>query len=291
MPQGQQPRKYFSARQGGMEISEQSAWDRLRNLYVFYRNKDFFKEKLGATTNHTPDSVEQEAVVRLGFRAFPINKWNRADITFEHIFDTIEFLYDNASKPGPEGEFVSTYRGTFVDYESYDADAGRAEFQAAANLILESCGDGFELSVDGEIRALGVDGLEQILTAAIVPLDSTNVDDRVKAAVNRWRDRHASLKDRKVAIRELADVFEWLKKDGKLSSVLVAADESDLFNIANNFAIRHHNGKQKTHYDEEIWYSWMFHFYLATYHACSRLLKKKRDGKKRDPKVSAQLKP
>ena len=27
-------------------------------------------------------------------------------------------------------------------------------------------------------------------------------------------------------------------------------------------------------YDNKVWYSWMFHFYLATYHAVIRLLKK-----------------
>lgn len=51
-------------------------------------------------------------------------------------------------------------------------------------------------------------------------------------------------------------------------------DESDLFKLANCFAIRHHEQAQKTNYDRAIWYNWMFHFYLATYHATIRLLLK-----------------
>lgn len=48
----------------------------------------------------------------------------------------------------------------------------------------------------------------------------------------------------------------------------------DLFNIANNFGIRHYNKEQKTNYDQNIWLSWMFHFYLATLHASLRLIEK-----------------
>jgi len=86
---------------------------------------------------------------------------------------------------------------------------------------------------------------------------------------------HSTEAERKECIRELADVFEWLKKTKGLGGVLDGKDDSALFEIANTFAIRHHNPKQKGNYDAAIWYSWMFHFYLATYHASVRLLVKK----------------
>jgi hypothetical protein len=84
----------------------------------------------------------------------------------------------------------------------------------------------------------------------------------------------------KGVIRALADVFEWLKKTKSLASVLDNKDESAIFDLANNFAIRHHDPKQKRHYDSAIWYSWIFHFYLATYHAVVRLLIKKEKAKR-----------
>jgi hypothetical protein len=93
-------------------------------------------------------------------------------------------------------------------------------------------------------------------------------------AIERWRKRHTTLADRKEAVRLLADVFEWLRDTQQLQKVLVKKDEADLFNIANNFSIRHHEQAQKTNYDQAIWYNWMFHFYLATYHATIRLLMK-----------------
>ena len=62
----------------------------------------------------------------------------------------------------------------------------------------------------------------------------------------------------------------------RLGGVLTRKDESDLFELANRFGIRHHNEQQKTDYDRGIWHPWMFYYYLATIHACVALLK--RDG-------------
>lgn len=64
----------------------------------------------------------------------------------------------------------------------------------------------------------------------------------------------------------------------KLEQVLTSKDESDLFNTANNFGIRHHNERQKTDYDKSIWYSWMFYYYLATIHAALRLIEKQEEN-------------
>jgi hypothetical protein len=63
-------------------------------------------------------------------------------------------------------------------------------------------------------------------------------------------------------------VLEYLKP--KIKEHLTSADEKDLFNIANNFGVRHHNDKQKTGYDAGLWLSWMFYFYLATIHVVVR---------------------
>jgi hypothetical protein len=137
------------------------------------------------------------------------------------------------------------------------------------------------ISKEGTILALGTDGLQHILDAEIIPFDEKNVDSKVRNAIAKWRNRHLSLSDKKEAIRELAEVFEWLKKIQKLDSALDRKDELAIFEIANQFGICHHDPKQKTNYDPAIWYSWIFHFYLATYHAAIRLLKRE------DPRLAA----
>lgn len=52
------------------------------------------------------------------------------------------------------------------------------------------------------------------------------------------------------------------------------ADESDLFQIANRFVIRHHEPSQKTNYDAAIWLPWMFYVYLASIHLSLRLIQR-----------------
>jgi Arc/MetJ-type ribon-helix-helix transcriptional regulator len=128
------------------------------------------------------------------------------------------------------------------------------------------------LTEEGTILALGRDGLQNIVGAEIVPFDEVNVDSKVRDAIRKWRNRDLDIAEKRKAIRELADVFEGLKKTGKLQQVLDAKDESALFEIANKFAIRHHNPNQNSNYDRSIWYSWIFHFYLATYHTVVRSL-------------------
>ncbi len=271
------PRRYFSARKGRKQsISLGEAYSRLEALYELYRDKDYFKQKLHTLRSRTSDEHKRSAVVSLGFAAFPVSEWKAEDVTEDHIFDAIEFLFDHVSKPGYWVMHKSSTGFDYEDYDSYDEAAGQGEFRAAANHILSDFGEGFELGKDGQIRANASGGLEHIIDAQIVPFDEVNVDSKVRAAIEKWRKRHVTIDDKKEAIRLLADVFEWLKKTKHLENALANRDESDLFNIANNFAIRHHQPAQKGNYDQAIWYNWMFHFYLATYHASIRLLLKHR---------------
>jgi hypothetical protein len=57
-------------------------------------------------------------------------------------------------------------------------------------------------------------------------------------------------------------------------NVITNKDDGDLFNIANNFGIRHHRIDQKTGYDQQIWIEWMFYYFLATINSVVKLLDK-----------------
>lgn len=274
-------RRYYSSRNKPGSLTLEQLHLKLVNLYLLLRDRDYFKEKAKITQTVLPDAIKYEAELALTFRLFPIDGWFVQDLTEDHVFDAIEFLYDRVSRPGEVVWMTTDTNWNYQDYGSYDDKAGRVEFRENANAFLADYGSGFEFTEEGVILALGTDGLQGILAADILPYDEANVDSKVRNAIVRWRNRHLSLDERKSAIRELADVFEWLKKAKNLSSVLDTKDESAIFDLANNFAIRHHNPKQKGNYDPAIWYSWIFHFYLATYHAAIRLLiKREKKGKK-----------
>jgi hypothetical protein len=273
-------RRYYSSRTKPEGLTIEELYWKLKNLYLLFRDKDYFKEKAKITPESLPDAIKYKAAVVLNFQPFPVTKWSQGNITEDHIFDAIEFLYDHVSKPG-ELVPMSTETGwNYRDYGNYDDEAGKNEFRDNANAFLTDYKTGFELTKDGIVLAKGTDGLQNISDAEIVPYDERNVDSKVRNAIAKWRNRNLSLLGKKEAIRELADVFEWLKKSKKLSAVLDGKDESALFDLANNFGIRHHDPKQKTNYDAAIWYSWIFHFYLATYHAAIRLLIKKEKSAK-----------
>ncbi len=277
-------RRYYSSRKQPRSLTFGDLCLKVQNLYFLFRDRDYFRGKARITNNELPDAIKHEATISLTFQPFPIEHWFEhwwtPPLTEDRVFDTLEFLYDYVSRPGEWVPMTSETGYNYYDYDGYDETAGRTEFREKANTFLADYKSGFELTEQGIVLALGTGGLQHILSAEIIPYDEANVDSKVRNAVSKWRNRHLAPEDRKEAIRELADVFEWLKKTKRLTTVLDGKDEAAIFDLANNFAIRHHDPKQKTGYDRTIWYPWMFHFYLATYHAVIRMLIK--HGKKQE---------
>ena len=268
-------RRYYSSRTKPGRLTLGELYRKFANLYLLFRNRDFFKGKARITKIDLPDEIKHEAAIALTFQPFPIEKWPEEELAEDNVFDALEFLYDHVSKPGDLVRMTHDAGFQYDDYDGYDDEAGQEEFRNKANTFLADYKTGFELTKDGTVLAMGTEGLQHILDAEIIPFDEKNVDSKVRNAIAKWRNRHLSQSEKKEAIRELADVFEWLKKTKKLETVLDRKDESAIFEIANQFGIRHHDPKQKTNYDPTIWYSWIFHFYLATYHAAIRLLIKR----------------
>jgi hypothetical protein len=94
------------------------------------------------------------------------------------------------------------------------------------------------------------------------------VSAKVADARHLFRSRHSDVGDRRRAVRELVDVLEAIRAD--VRTELMSGDERDLFNIANNFAIRHNNTSQKRDYDE-LWLGYLFQLFLSNIHLVLRL--------------------
>ncbi len=183
----------------------------------------------------------------------------------DNLFDMIEFLFQHVSKP-ISGNYHS-YNGCGMHWEIFDKSEGRKEFCEKVDVVLGHYEKAFELSPNGEVLHRPEHGFEPIF-AADLPLDDDNVISRVNAATLRFRRHGAALDDRRQAVRDLADILEYLRP--KIQAFLTSKDENDLFNLANNFGIRHHNDHQKTNYDKGLWLNWMFYFYLSTIHVLIR---------------------
>lgn len=183
----------------------------------------------------------------------------------DDFFDIVEFLYQHVSKP-IDGTYHS-WNECGMHWETFNKVQGQAEYLKKINAVLNHYAEPFELAASGEVLHKPEIGFEQIFDADI-PSKDANVTSRLDAAVLRYRRHGSTLDDRRQAVRDLADVLEYLRP--KVKSLLTSDDEKDLFNLANNFGIRHHNDHQKTAYDLSLWLSWMFYFYLSTIHVVLR---------------------
>ncbi|MCZ8396216.1 hypothetical protein [Achromobacter ruhlandii] len=185
--------------------------------------------------------------------------------TEDDFFDVIEFLFQHVSKP-VDGSYHS-YAQCGMHWETFNRTDGQRLFRQKINAVLAHYSGAFELSEHGEVLHKPEHGFEKIFEAD-VPTAEENIANRVRTAILRYRRHGATLDDRRQAVRDLADVMEYIRP--KIKPLLSSADEKDLFHIANNFGIRHHNDQQKTAYDAGLWLSWMFYFYLATIHVILR---------------------
>jgi len=272
-------RKYYSTRTG--KNPDASLYDlpillRLfSDFYLEFLNKDYFQEDFGYLCE---DAGEVSGKLGSDIEAQMFRAIRKPDLwpiqqkfksySEDDLFDVIEFLYDHVSKP-IDG-YCHTYCG--YHYNTFDKKTGQQEFRDGISQILCDYKEGYELSDDGEILESPEQGLENLFAASLPTHDPDNVEQRVQAAILKFRRYRSSLEERRNTIRDLADVLEFLHP--QLKTVITKKDERDLFGIANQFGIRHHNDQQKQDYDKAIWYSWMFYYYLATIHACLHLIKK-----------------
>ncbi len=269
---------YYSDRTGKNPMPKDFNLDTIRNLFLnFFTNfKDegFFEEHFGHYSVDDAYDYEgfQYGKSGLDFAGFLLCKLRKKNLypfhkmitnySEEDMFDVIEFLY----------EYCSMRIYDLGNGISYDRDEGRKKFRNDINGILALYNEGYELSPQGEILSLASDGLNKLCNAPIQTSDPKNISKLVEAAINKFHRYKSSIDERKDAVINLADVLEGLRP--QLKKVILTSDENDLFNIANNFGIRHNNKHQKTDYDKAIFYSWIFYYYLATIHATTRLIEK-----------------
>jgi hypothetical protein len=284
-------KSFYSIRTGKNPNSRGFELEELRNLFMRLYSQlhrdGYFDEVLGYSCvdagyvrGKVPD-IEYEILVKLRKKSLWPIEIQCQQYQEDDLFDVIEFLYDYVSKP-IDGTYHS-WNDCGMHWDTFNKAEGQKEFGEKVNELLTLYKHPFMLSETGEILHKPEKGFERMFEADI-PSSDENVYARVETAITRFRRHGASLDDRRQAVRDLADVLEYLRP--QLKTLLNNKDEGDLFNIANNFGIRHHNDKQKTNYDAAIWLSWMFYFYLSTIHVVLRKLEKEKlnQGMQTDPR-------
>lgn len=268
---------FYSIRSGKNKNAKGLGLDEFKELFLrTYSNlqeEGYFDEYLGwycvdmGEVKGKVKDVELEILLKIRKQSlWPIDRNQVLKYSEDDLFDMIEFLFQNVSKP-VEGKYHS-WNECGMHWDTFNKEEGESIFLEKINEMLSLYHKPFELSKHGELLHKPEQGFETIFEADI-PSNNTDIKSRIDSAILRYRRHGSTLDDRRQAVRDLADVLEYIRPQVK--SLITKQDENDLFNIANNFGIRHHNDKQKTNYDTGIWLSWMFYYYLATIHVVLRL--------------------
>ena len=273
------PRAYYGTRKHGSQAVKLDL-DDLREIlfsaYTYFETAGYLVDAFGfncVDSGYEPGYVGGDIGVFVRLTLFRKDLWplneNYTNYSEDDCFTMIEFLYDHVSKPHEKR--YHDWDNCGYHYSKFDRDGGREEFRARFTLPLERYGSGWELSEEGEIVSLPPSGMTTLLTASPPTKDAT-VKEQIADATMRFRRHGSTIADRLAAVRDLAGVLEWLRP--QIKTTLMKEDEQELFNIANNFGVRHMNQNQKLDYDRAVWLSWIFYHYLNTINAFLHMIER-----------------
>lgn len=257
------PRPLWSERHGGsLALSKDGFGTLLYQAFESLIADNYFTEEFDwpdQRGRHPSAKAEAFFSMKLG------DPWAARAITSEFVlqiaddaklFDLIELLHREVVREH------QPYRDDLI-YNDDAPEVGRAALREAVNPILARRDPPLELLDNGEIVERAPEPFRRLVEQAL-PADAPKkeVRDRVDDAVAHFRRRGATAGDRRAAVKELADVLEFLRDDVK--EHMLSEDEGALFQLANNFAIRHNKRETRRDFDEPAWLAWAFYVYLAT---------------------------
>lgn len=176
----------------------------------------------------------------------------------------------------PRHRWPHSYGGCGWHYSRFAAGPCRALYRWHVDRVLARHGVPLQMAAGGEDvgRLIHVVGDDRELLVARVAAVGSERGTR-EHAVALFRGRDAAVPEKRSAILALAGLLEDRKR--LLKAELLSKDEDALFNIANNFDLRHRGVNQRTDYDP-VFLDWLYWWYLATLDLTDRLLTRQADG-------------
>lgn len=188
----------------------------------------------------------------------------------EELFTLIEVVHDLIARPRYRS--WHDFEGDF-HYHAFNERAGQAVYRWKVNTLLAIHAPGYRIATDGEDAGLIVttvpDPRRRLTERVRLDVPDGNLQS-IEHAIALFRRRDVTIEDKRGACRALAFVLE--SRRPALRKHLRGKDEGALFQIANEFWIRHHDGKQHTDYAQDEFLDWVFWNYLATIELTNRLL-------------------
>lgn len=261
-----EPPRYWLERQGGT-----SAVTRQKPLLKAFvelidemRDLDYFPKVLGkgcVDDGGTWGEFTRNASAEISKAIHADVTWPLDEATLsipdDVLYAVIEYLHDQAQRPRSR-EFHS-WDDCGWHYADHNKESGGVVYRWRVNELLERYGVGLRVGSKGSEkgRLIRHAGLQLDELADELGDASANSDERLIAdAIHLYRARSSTTVQRRAALTQLANYVEKYRQTFK-SGEFTKGDESDLFNIFNNFAIRHGKGVQKDDYGDEF-LDWIF---------------------------------
>ena len=258
-------RKYFSKRKDGASaITTQDFAYRFYHIVEDFVLSGYFY-RLGMdydySNGYISEKMRRELAIAFGQESSEMIPTEDCllRMNLNSIFDLIEFLSEHISKP----------------LNTYDKIHVLEKWRKSVNECLEQLDPPYHLTADKEIETLSVSvGLQHLVDDHASP--SPDAQERVNHACRLFLKRDATVHDKRSALKDLADVLEPLRVD--LTAYIGKKDTDRLFDIANNYGIRHNNNEQKDLDESYMW--WYFHSALSTIDLLARLGKSPKNQQK-----------
>lgn len=226
--------------------------DMVRELHAHgYLDREFARPCLESDPDqHHAGDLDRELAARLGSTA-PDRVWPLQPGTWDTdtFYSLIEIVHDLVARPRHRWDHPD-HGDCGPHFDDFETEPGRRIYRALVNRLLDEHAVALRLADRGEdegrlIRLVDAARNDLIERARLSP--AAEVSDPVDHAIALFRSRDATTHNKRSAIVALANVLE--DRRALLKTHLFTSDEGALFQIANQFDLRHRNDKQHTDYD------------------------------------------
>jgi hypothetical protein len=233
--------------------------------------RGYFEEAFGKDCVDDPSPINASVMIheRIGHQSmWPLDASQLA-ANRDVFLDVVEVLHDLVARPR-NGQ-IHNYAGCGWHYSEFSREAGRRLYRWQVNSLLDRSDLSLRLADEGEDEGRLVEITDDSRTDLLRKMAerSDDVAGRIGHAVALFRQRGATEHDKRSAVITLGLVLE--ERRTLLKGVLYSGDEGALFEIANKFAIRHEDQRQKSDYDPAF-LDWIFWWYLATIELTDRVI-------------------
>jgi hypothetical protein len=233
-----------------------------------YFEKRFGKDCVDDERGDVPDVLIQRELGVEGL--WPLEHRRLVD-DMDLFFDVVELLHDLVSRPLKR--WHHNYSGCGWHHANFEIEPGRVIYRWRVNKILQRSDLGLRLAEEGDDigRLVTVtDDARTQLVQTVVAREDGEPADQVRHALALFRERGADRNQKRSAVAALALVLEE-RRHNVLIDALAKSDRGALFDIANNFHVRHQDAKQKRDYDD-FYLDWIFWLYLASIELTNRVI-------------------